>query len=354
MKILHISSIYNIKSNGVAVAVSSYLKNESKYCDVAIYNLKTDIEVNSVKCFNYKNYNQISLLPDGYNKPDLVIFNEIYKKQYINLYKECLKNSIPYIIIPHGCLVKEAQNKKRLKKIIGNILLFNRFIKKAKCIQFLTEQEKDKSVLKNKNYIISGNGIDTPKFINKFTNKNLIYIGRYDINTKGLDLLVNVCNNNKEWFINNDIKLELYGRDTDNNKEKLNNLVNELNLQNIIILNSEIYNEEKEEILKNSYCFIQVSRHEGQPMGIIEALSIGLPCIVTHQTNFGEFINKYECGISVNINENEIFESIKKIYENEDLRNRYSNNAYKYTNEFYNFDIISKDCIEKYKEVIER
>ena len=352
MRILHVSSICNIKSNGVAVAISSYLKYESKYVDVAIYNLKTDIEVEGIDCFNFKNYNKISLLPNGYNKPDLVVFNEIYKKGYINLYKECLKNNIPYIVIPHGCLVKKAQKKKHLKKIIGNLLLFNKFIKKANCLQFLTEQELKESVLKNKNYIISGNGVSKPNYVNKYTNNDLVYIGRYDINTKGLDLLVNVCKNNKDWFINNNVKIMLYGRNTDNNKEKLNELISE-DIKDIIILNDEIYNKEKEEVLKNAYAFIQTSRHEGQPMGIIEALSVGLPCIVTYQTNFGEFVNKYNCGIGVNIDLDEIFEAIKMMY-NKDIRNICSNNALKYTNEIYDFDNVSKDCIEKYKKIIGR
>ena len=88
-------------------------------------------------------------------------------------------------------------------------------------------------------------------------------------------------------------------------------------------------------------------------MGIIEALSVGLPCIVTYQTNFGEFVNKYNCGIGVNIDLDEIFEAIKMMY-NKDIRNICSNNALKYTNEIYDFDNVSKDCIEKYKKIIGR
>lgn len=354
MKILHISCINNIKSNGVAVAISSYLKYESKYSNIAIYNIKTDIEEDNIKCFNYKNYNNISSLPDGFNKPDLVIFNEVYKKEYIKLYKECLKNNIPYIVIPHGSLVLTAQKKKHFKKIIGNILLFNKFLRKAKAIQYLSLKEKENSVLKNKNYIISGNGVDKPKFINNYTNNDLVYIGRYDINTKGLDILVDVIKNNADWFRNNNIKLKLYGRTTSNDLEILKNMILNNKIDDVIIINDAVYNEEKNSILKNAYAFIQTSRHEGQPMGIMEALSVGLPCIVTYQTNFGEFINKYNCGIGVNIDLNEIFLAIKKIYEDNNLRNTYSNNAYKYTNEIYNFDNISKECIEEYKKIIER
>ena len=350
MKILHISSIKNIKGNGVAVAISEYLKNEKKYCDVAVYSLKTPIIVDNIDCFDYKEFNKISLLPNGYNKPDLVIFNEVYKKEYIKLYKECLKNKTPYIIIPHGCLVKTAQKKKRLKKLFGNILLFNKFIKKAKAIQFLNNEEKNTSVTKNKNSFISGNGIYKSNIKNENTNNDLVYIGRYDIQTKGLDLIVNICKNNKDWFIKNNVKVKLYGRDSYNGKACLEEQIK--GYEDVITINGEVYNNEKLEILKNSYAFIQVSRHEAQPMGIMDALSIGLPCIVTYQTNFGEFVDKYKCGIGVDLNEKSIFEGIKELYKNKKLRNEFSENGIKYANDIYNWDIVSKDCIEKYSKLV--
>ena len=43
MKILQISCIDNLKSNGVVTALTSYLKYENKYAEVAIYNLRSEI-----------------------------------------------------------------------------------------------------------------------------------------------------------------------------------------------------------------------------------------------------------------------------------------------------------------------
>ena len=148
MKILQISSIKNASSNGVVVALTSYLKYENKYADVALYNVNTNIIVDNVNCYSSVDYKTISSLPNGFNSPDIVVFNEVYKKEYIKLYKECLKNNIPYVIIPHGCLVKLAQKKKYLKKKIGNLVLFNRFIKKSNAVQYLNNEEYINSVFK--------------------------------------------------------------------------------------------------------------------------------------------------------------------------------------------------------------
>ena len=42
-------------------------------------------------------------------------------------------------------MTKQAQNKRKLKKIIGNLLFFNKFIRGAAAIQYLTEEEKIES-----------------------------------------------------------------------------------------------------------------------------------------------------------------------------------------------------------------
>lgn len=350
MKILQISSIKNASSNGVVVALTSYLKYESKYAEVALYNVNTNIIIDNINCYSNVDYKTISSLPNGFNNPDIVVFNEVYKKEYIKLYKECLKNNIPYVIIPHGCLVKLAQKKKYLKKKIGNLILFNRFVKKSSAIQYLNKEEQENSVFKV-NYIISGNGVEIPSYKNKYTNLDLIYIGRYAIYHKGLDILVNVCNKYKSYFIKNNIKVKLYGRTRANDIDILNNMITKYELNDVISINKEVYGSDKEQILKNAYAFIQLSRHEGQPMGVMEALSIGLPTIVTYNTTFGDFVNNYNAGIGVNIDDKEIFNAIKKIYEDKNLRNEYSENAYIYMNKLYNFDNVIKDLIEKYEKI---
>lgn len=348
MKVLHITSVTHPEGNGVAVAVCNYYKYEKKYIDVAIYNVESNI-INDDYSFNFSEYNSISSLPKGFNKPDIVIFNEVYKKKYLELYKECINNNIPYIIIPHGCLTKKSQNHKLLKKVIANYLFFNKFIYNSNAIQFLNEAEKEESVFNHNNFI-SGNGIFVPQKSNKYVNKDYVYIGRYDIKVKGLDLLVKTVINNRNWFVENNVKIKLFGRDSCNGYKKIKKMINRNNISDILILNGPIYGYEKEKVLLESYAFIQVSRHEGQPMGIMEALSYKIPCIVTYGTSFGNYVNNNRCGIGINFDSSELFLAIKKIFENEKLRNSFSLNASVIEKE-YNWDHIIKDCINEYKKL---
>lgn len=353
MIILHITSIMNPKGNGVAVAVGDYIKYESKYATVGLYNLESNLLDDFANSFMDSKYKLISELPAPFCNPDIVVFNEVYKPKYIKLYKECVKKNIKYIIIPHGCLVKASQKRHKLKKIIGNMVLFNSFIKNANAIQFLNKKEKNESRFKYNKSIIAGNGIEKPLTRNKNGGsvKDIVFIGRYNIKIKGLDLLCMVCEKNRKWFIDNNVKIVLYGRDTLANLIKLKKIVNSKKISDILIINDAVYGDEKVDVLKNAYAFIQCSRHEGQPMGIIEALSYGLPCIVTHGTSFGEYIKRNNCGISCECKYKDIFAAIQKITSDIDLRNMMAENSLKKSINDFNWDYVIKHTLEEYKRI---
>lgn len=353
MIILHITDVLKAKGNGVAVAVNDYIKYESEYCKIGLFNLNDKIENTYCETFSLEDASKIEKLPEPFCKPDLVVFNEVYKPKYLKLYKECLRRNIKYIIIPHGCLVNESQKKHRLKKILGNILLFNRFISKASAVQFLNENERKNSKFKYKKSIIAGNGVNTPSYKNKNNNKNkdFVFIGRYEILHKGLDLLVKICEENHNWFIENGIKIQLYGRDSGNELVLLKEMIKNNNVEDILIVNGPVYEKDKEEVLKNAYSFIQCSRFEGQPMGVIEALSIGIPCVVTYGTYLGEYIKNNKCGIACDFDSNTVFNAIKSIANNPKMRNRYAENAYKKSNIDFNWNTVIEKTIDEYEKI---
>lgn len=356
MVILHIIDVANLKGNGVAVAVNEYIKVEKKKNNVALYDLKSQFISDDFKCFHKSKFETISCLPSPFCNPDLIVFNEIYKPLYIKLYKECDEKKIKYIIIPHGSLVREAQKKHVIKKVLGNIVLFNRFINHASAIQFLNLNEKNNSKFKMKKSIIIGNGTSVPlKIMNKPLLFNFVYIGRYDIHVKGLDLIIKMCSKYKVWLEKRNVKINLYGRKTGRRNEvieSLNKMIKTNSISNIVKLHDAVYDDKKIQVLNEAYAFIQTSRHEGQPMGIIEALSYGIPCIVTTGTTFAEIVNSNNCGIGIAFDEKQLFEAIKKIIDDEKKRKIMSNNAYKYAKNNYDWNIIEEKINDEYFNLV--
>ena len=140
-------------------------------------------------------------------------------------------------------------------------------------------------------------------------------------------MICEICRKHREWFEKNNVCINLYGRDTLNNLKTLEKKIQHKEISNILKVNGPVYGDEKGKILSTAYAFIQCSRHEGQPMGILEALSIGTPCIVTYGTSLGEYINNTNCGFGCEFNNDKVFFAIKKLCENPKMRDVFSKNA---------------------------
>lgn len=362
INILHIAVMTGSKSNGVVNVVPQYLQHQSEYANVALLNCYEKPYVNSnanYPIYNLCEMNEFKLedFTQPFNCPDLVVFHTIYYPIYLRLYKKLIKKNIPYVIVPHSSLTKNAQKKSRVKKIIGNILFFNLFIKKARAIQYLCDGELEKSVAKNKNSIIAGNGIEIASVKKEYkTSKEnqfrIIYVGRYSIEHKGLDILIKAVKSIKDEMISKNIRLVLYGSDYRGDMQRLKKMITNYKLESIVEFNGPIYGEEKVEQLLSSDIFIQTSRLEGQPLGVMEAISLGLPCILTPGTNLGSLMTEENIGWNVEFDAREIGIKILEAYDQREKLPQMSKKASTYADRYFSWEFITNHTVQSYKNLI--
>lgn len=360
MIILHISNLSNNQASGIRRVVPEHVHYQGKYAQTALLNLtnsKIDLNSNKIVLFTKKNLHNydVTTLPQPFNNPDLVVVHGIYFKNYFPLVKKMNAKKIPYILVPHGSLTVHAQAIKPIKKKVGNIF-FNRIINNAAAIQYLSKQELETSINKGLYDFVGCNGISIEdKHHNEFNSKEglkIIYIGRLDPYHKGLDILIDGCNCVKNELRSKNIKVSLIGPDHEGGKNRLQNMIDKYSIDDIISIENGLFGDEKIARILSSDLFIQTSRFEGQPLGILEALSLGLPVIATPGTNMADEIEENNCGIKTELDSCEIGNAILKAFSRKCELKTMSNDAMNFIRNNYTWEKVSKVTIEKYKFTI--
>lgn len=212
---------------------------------------------------------------------------------------------IKVILIPHGCYDPYVLNKKKILKLIW--ISIEKFIYKNFVI-FQVFSEKDKKNIKkifDKNkVIVVPQPISLYKIIKTKKKKSYIsYLGRYDIETKGLDILIESYK-----LVSKNLRIPLIMHGTPGRKDDATNIkkiIKKNDLQSWIKVKGPIYGNKKINFLLNSKLAVYPSRYDNFPLSLFEALSLNVKCIVSENMMISDFLKKNNlCLISKNTPKN--------------------------------------------------
>lgn len=313
MNIVHISHFGNTGFSGIKEVVAASTKSQiSLGHKVRVCLLKQCEEYNAEPYYYVENSKQFKNLLTDF-KPDIVIFHGLFYLKYIIYYKILLNLNIPYIIKLHGAASYENYSKNHIKKYVAVKLLFGNFIKNARALSFLNMEERNNFSLSkyNSNYIIEPNGISSITKKKNYILREKIsfsFIGRIAYHHKGLDILLKAFKIINDYPIKKELEFNFYGPLYD---ETFKNDI--LPYSDFVKWHSPVVGKEKDKVFKQTDVFILTSRFEGMPMGILEALSKGVPCMITPQTNMSNLIITYHAGWVSELDEHKIVECIEDI-----------------------------------------
>lgn len=208
---------------------------------------------------------------------------------------------VPFVITPHGGYHPRviAGGRSHLKKL-WLATHDRRMLRAASVVHVLANQEAENIVglcpqaniqilavpVREATSAVSG--------VARSSKAPVVFIGRYDIDHKGLDLLI------RAWARLGDERgsreLVLAGPGTPRDVGQLEYLAQTEGVAESVRQIAAVYGKDKEQLLDSASWFVHASRREGLPLGMVEAMQRAVPLIATEETNLADVIRQSSCG----------------------------------------------------------
>ncbi len=125
----------------------------------------------------------------------------------------------------------------------------------------------------------------------------LLFLGRNDFRQKGLDILLRGFRLAVEGSV--EASLSIAGQPWRDSRERLERLVRRFGLEDRVQLLGEVSEVGKQKLFASADYLVFLSRWDGPPRPVREAIAAGLPVIVSPETNLGHLVEQYGAGIQV-------------------------------------------------------
>lgn len=360
MNILHFAPINHSVPNGFRFSVPGLVSAQNRLpgveaCLVNIGDV-AKLDYSEVSKFDFEFLPKADRIRDMLKvyRPNIVVFHGVYHTQYLRLASNMLKARVPYVVVPRSSLTSGAQQQKKFKKILGNRLFFQKFIRGAAAIHYLTENEYQTSSDFNHRHFIVGNGVDIPEFSKKHTSYvlRMTFIGRYNVYHKGLDVMMECINSVKDHLFDCNVEIDLYGSNSEGGQDFLKEFIHSNDLEGMCHLHGPIYGPDKQEVLNSTDIFLATSRFEGHPMAVLEAMAHGVPCIVTPGTNVQDVVDNYDAGWCPAFDRADISNAIVHAVQDRSQIIAKGRNARRLAEDRFSWHKIAAMTIEEYQRIL--
>lgn len=294
---------------------------------------------------------------------------------YSRIYKK------PYIISPRGHLYPYTIKKKFWKKWFYYYFIARRVLRNAWAIHYTTKNEFENChlslELKNKAIVIP-NGIDISEFSVPLRKERLrerylylkdkkviLFLGRVNWK-KGLDILVKAYGRLAKE--RDDVHLLIVGSDEEGYGEKVKGWILDYGMsywdygikeeakadgrEAKVTFAGMLKGRERLEAYAGCDIFVLPSYSENFGMAVVEAMTCGLPVVISNKVGIHRKIEKNKAGIVVDTNTESLYMGIKLLLENPELKKEVAINGKELVEECYDIDKVADRMMEVYERVL--
>lgn len=154
---------------------------------------------------------------------------------------------------------------------------------------------------------------------------NITFLGAIEKN-KGIFDIIECLNRNYTYFKTKKTHIHICGV---GNSKELTNMIEKYNLLNLITYHGWVNKENKNLLLANTDIYLQPSYFESLGIAIIEAMNYSIPIIASDTGGIPELVEHNNNGLLIEPgNINELFNALKKLIEDSELRTSMGKKAY--------------------------
>jgi glycosyltransferase involved in cell wall biosynthesis len=285
--------------------------------------------------------------------PQLVHQHSVFLPTLASLGKSLVNYQIPYIITPHAMHPSMLQ-RGRLKKLIYSWLLEKPRFKSASAISVVTPGEGDavrafvpnyKGIIRWVPNPIDTNSLEKYTWKGKVDAKQIVYLGRFDVLHKGIDLLIATARNIPE------IEFHLYGSEDAKTKPQLEQLKRDLPPN--VTFHKPVFGAEKIEVLTGASLYIQMSRWEVFGVSIAEAMMLGVPCALAETLNLADLFQKHDLGLVISPDPQLAATQLREALNQPDRLQNWSERSRTFAQHQFNPKTVALEYLKLYEEVLQ-
>ncbi len=264
----------------------------------------------------------------------------------------CRRYKVPYITYARGFLSPWALKQKSVKKAFYWRLIARRIVNGSRALVALADQEaKDYLRLRLTppvTVIPNGANVDAeesaddpavaaiPQTIASLPADYFLFLGRIHAK-KGIDLLLPAF----ERCVNNGYgaRLVIAGPVDSSYQQEFTRLLADCGVRNRVDVVGTVSGSAKSRLIRGARAFILSSYSEGLPVAVLEAMSLGIPVIITAECNMPEVAIE-RAGFIVELNASSLADAMARVWNDARLRSELSVNARRLARESFSWDSV--------------
>ena len=230
---------------------------------------------------------------------DVLVLHSGWSNHNLAAARAAVRLRVPYMLMPHGAYEPNVFKRNSTSKQLWWRMFERQLVTGACAVHVFFEEQRDE--LRELGYegpvVVAPNGLSIPDFTRRAVrSKQVLWMGRFDIETKGLDLLLHAV---ASLDPSSRPRVRLHGPDWRGGKRQTAQLVRELGLENDVAIGPPLYGSEKWEALRDCGLFVFPARWDAQSVMVLEAAAAGAPLLVTSTTPIGRMMAAHQAALLV-------------------------------------------------------